>query len=236
MTLAALGNAVTLLAATTSHEKSKTAFYIAGGALAGWAVLVGVFGFTHPDFPGSAAGARLLMGISLVLMLGAVSSAAITGSTPPPAPPYFHSKLPPKGTAPAPTPIVSTSSTTPGATTGSAAAAGGASTGGAGAGAPAPASLPPGTLALAADPTGVLKFDQTSLSAKAGKVTISFTNASPIPHNVAIEQGTKVLGMTPTFAGATKQLALTLPAGTYTFLCTVPGHAQAGMQGTLTVQ
>jgi plastocyanin len=217
MNLAALGNAVTLLAEATTHEKSKTAFYIAGGALAGWAVLVGVFGFTHPDFPGSQTLARTVMAISLVLMLGAVSAAAITGSTPPPAPPFVHIKLPPKGTAPPLTPTVSSTAPAP-------------------ASAPAP-KLPAGALALAADPNGTLKFDQTSLSAKAGKVTIAFTNASPVGHNVAVNKAGKVLGMTPVFqGGGTKDLVLTLPAGTYTFLCTVPGHAAAGMQGTLTVQ
>jgi uncharacterized cupredoxin-like copper-binding protein len=43
--------------------------------------------------------------------------------------------------------------------------------------------------------------------------------------------------MTPTFqGGGTKNLALTLTAGSYTYYCTVPGHRDAGMQGTLTVQ
>ena len=32
-----------------------------------------------------------------------------------------------------------------------------------------------------------------------------------------------------------KLLTVTLTAGTYTFECTVPGHAEAGMKGTLTV-
>jgi hypothetical protein len=33
-----------------ASEPSKTPFYLAGGLLAGWAVLLGAFGFTHPDF------------------------------------------------------------------------------------------------------------------------------------------------------------------------------------------
>jgi plastocyanin len=220
MNPAALGNAVTLLAEATTHEKSKTAFYIAGGVLAAWAVVVGVFGFTHPDFPGTAARARVLMGISLVLMLSAVSAAAITGSNPAPAPTFVHAKLLPKGTAPAPTATAS-----PGA-------APAAST------KPAPAAkAPAGTVALDADPTGVLKYTQSSLSAKAGKLTIAFTNASPVPHNVVVVQGSKKLGETPTFGGGgTRNLALTLAAGSYTFFCSVPGHREAGMQGTLTVQ
>jgi uncharacterized cupredoxin-like copper-binding protein len=40
---------------------------------------------------------------------------------------------------------------------------------------------------------------------------------------------------TPTFMGGTKSMTMTLAAGTYTFYCSVPGHRQAGMQGTLTV-
>src|SRR5438309_1008860 len=51
-------------------------------------------------------------------------------------------------------------------------------------------------LAVAADPSGALKYNKTSLSAKAGKVTIRFTNSSPLSHNVTIQQGTggKTLG------------------------------------------
>lgn len=98
----------------------------------------------------------------------------------------------------------------------------------------APAS---GTLSDAADPSGQLKFTKSSLAAKAGKVTIVFTNMSPLMHNMTIQQGTSgpVVGATPTFQGATKTLTVNLKAGTYTFYCSVPGHRAAGMQGTLTV-
>lgn len=94
------------------------------------------------------------------------------------------------------------------------------------------------SVAIAADPSGALKFTKSSLTAKAGTVTISFTNTSPLAHNLTVQQGTSgpVLGATPTFMGATKTLKLTLKAGTYTFYCSVPGHRAAGMQGTLTVQ
>ncbi len=90
----------------------------------------------------------------------------------------------------------------------------------------------------AANPSGQLKFTKSSLSAKAGKVTINFTNKSPLPHNMTIQQGTNgpVIGATPTFSGATKKLTVTLKPGKYTFYCSVPGHRQAGMQGTLTVR
>ena len=93
------------------------------------------------------------------------------------------------------------------------------------------------TLTESADPSGQLKFTKDSLSAKAGKVTIHFANMSSLPHNMTIQQGTngKTIGATPTFSGSTKTLTVNLKPGTYTFYCSVPGHRQAGMHGTLTV-
>jgi uncharacterized cupredoxin-like copper-binding protein len=87
-----------------------------------------------------------------------------------------------------------------------------------------------------ADPEGQLRFTNKDLSAKAGTVTIGFANASPLPHNLTIGQGTKVLGATPTFQGGTKTLTIKLAPGAYVFYCSVPGHRQAGMEGKLTVQ
>ena len=94
-----------------------------------------------------------------------------------------------------------------------------------------------GTIAQAADPGGQLKFTKATLSAKAGSVSIDFTNSSSLPHNLTIQQGTSGpnIGGTPTFSGGKKTLVVKLKPGTYTFYCSVPGHRQAGMQGTLTV-
>jgi uncharacterized cupredoxin-like copper-binding protein len=36
--------------------------------------------------------------------------------------------------------------------------------------------------------------------------------------------------------GASETVTFTVPAGTYTFLCSVPGHYLAGMKGALTVK
>jgi plastocyanin len=94
-----------------------------------------------------------------------------------------------------------------------------------------------GTLSIAAQPSGMLMFTKKTLTAKAGTVTIAFTNMSPESHNFTIQRGTSgaIVGATPTFDGGTKTLTVKLAAGKYTFFCSVPGHRMAGMQGTLTV-
>jgi uncharacterized cupredoxin-like copper-binding protein len=93
------------------------------------------------------------------------------------------------------------------------------------------------TLSLAANPEGNLKFDTTSLSAKPGKVTINFTNSASVEHNLTVASPSgAVLGATPTFQGGSKTLTVSLTPGTYKFYCSVPGHRQAGMEGTLTVK
>jgi plastocyanin len=101
----------------------------------------------------------------------------------------------------------------------------------------APATGAAQVVKLAANPTGALSYNTTTLTAHPGKVTIEFTNMAPLEHNVTVESsGGSKLGATPTFSGGSKALTLDLKAGTYSFFCSVPGHRQAGMQGTLTVQ
>jgi plastocyanin len=81
-----------------------------------------------------------------------------------------------------------------------------------------------------------LAYDTTKLSAKAGQVTIDFKNPSATPHNVVIEQnGKELAGFEPISEGEESETAELKP-GTYTFYCSVPGHRQAGMEGTLTVK
>jgi len=93
-----------------------------------------------------------------------------------------------------------------------------------------------GAISESADPSGQLKFTKSTLTAKAGKATVDFTNSSSLPHNMTIvDSSGKQVGATPTFAGGTKSFTADLKPGKYTFYCSVPGHRQAGMQGTLTV-
>jgi plastocyanin len=92
-------------------------------------------------------------------------------------------------------------------------------------------------LSLSANPEGQLKYSTSTLTAKAGKVSITFTNMASLSHNLTVASSSGAqMGATESFQGGSKTLALNLTAGTYKFFCTVPGHRAAGMEGTLTVQ
>jgi plastocyanin len=235
-------SAATLLLPVAA-EKSKVPFYIAGGLLASWAVIVSVgLGLRKPAFPGGVAGQRGVIAISAVLVLAAVATAVVTSSAPaksaaatvaqtaaPASPP--GAEAPPAGSTPpppasAPAPAAPTPTKAAGKKRRRKSASSTAT--------PAQPSASASSIALAASPTG-LSYDKKQLSAKAGAVTITLANAAQLEHNVTIAEGSKVLGATPSFVGGSRALTLTLKAGTYTFYCSVPGHRQAGMEGTLTV-
>lgn len=93
-------------------------------------------------------------------------------------------------------------------------------------------------IALAADPNGDLKYDKTELTGSAGDDSIEFTNDSSTPHDVTVEDSSgKKIGATDQITQSKATLKLTgLKAGDYTFFCSVPGHEQAGMKGTLMVK
>ena len=91
-------------------------------------------------------------------------------------------------------------------------------------------------LKIAADPNGALKFDKTSLSAKAGNVTIVMTNTSSVPHAVEVEGGgIEKKGAVVTSGGSVSRVTAKLKPGKYEFYCPVDGHKAAGMKGKLTV-
>jgi mono/diheme cytochrome c family protein len=90
-----------------------------------------------------------------------------------------------------------------------------------------------GVLEIDADESGALAFTASSATAPAGKLEIVMKNPSPIQHNIALEgdgEGDTVGN------GGTSRFTTTLKPGKYTFLCTVPGHADGGMKGELTVK
>ncbi|HVY97715.1 MAG TPA: plastocyanin/azurin family copper-binding protein [Solirubrobacterales bacterium] len=94
-----------------------------------------------------------------------------------------------------------------------------------------------GTIDFEADPNGGLEYTTTKATAKAGKVTIDFTNPQPLPHDVAIEDSEgETIAKTNTIAEGSDSTTAELKPGNYTFYCTVPGHREAGMEGTLVVK
>lgn len=90
-------------------------------------------------------------------------------------------------------------------------------------------------LKITAGPGAMLKYSTTTLKAKAGVVTIVMKNAGILPHDVGIKgNGVNVKGRIVA-KGGTSTVTAKLKPGRYTFYCSVPGHEQAGMKGTLTV-
>ncbi len=94
-----------------------------------------------------------------------------------------------------------------------------------------------GTVAISADPTGQLKFEQSTVTTNAGPVKIDFTNMSPVGHDVKIADSSgKELGGTNIVTDGKASATVDLQPGSYTFYCSVPGHEEAGMKGTLEVK
>lgn len=75
-------------------------------------------------------------------------------------------------------------------------------------------------------------FEPARLEAKAGDVPVTLHNKGVIPHDFTVEgAGTVAAG-----PGQTKTADWKLEAGTYTFYCSIVGHREAGMEGTLVVK
>jgi plastocyanin len=92
------------------------------------------------------------------------------------------------------------------------------------------------TLDISAPADGALEFDQKDLTATAGSVTINFDNPASISHDVKVEDSAgEELGGTDLVSQGNASATIDLQTGSYTFFCSVPGHREAGMEGTLTV-
>jgi uncharacterized cupredoxin-like copper-binding protein len=75
------------------------------------------------------------------------------------------------------------------------------------------------------------RFTLSKKSLKAGKATFKVTNKGKLAHDFSIA-GKKTKLIKP---GKSATLSVTLKKGSVSFRCTVSGHAQAGMKGTLRV-
>ena len=70
--------ALVLAAEAGGEEKSKTAFYLLGGLLTLWALVLSGIGMSSATFPATAAAKRGVIGLTALLMLGAMATAVIT--------------------------------------------------------------------------------------------------------------------------------------------------------------
>lgn len=92
------------------------------------------------------------------------------------------------------------------------------------------------TVDITAAADGSLKFDQSNLTAKAGTATVSFDNPATLSHDVVLQDSSGAeVGRTDLIAQSNASFTSDLKPGTYTFFCSVPGHRQGGMEGTITV-
>jgi hypothetical protein len=67
-----------LAAEAAEKESSHTAFYVAGGALTAWALVVAALGIGRPDFPANPGGRAAVIALSVILVAAATSTAVIT--------------------------------------------------------------------------------------------------------------------------------------------------------------
>jgi hypothetical protein len=67
-----------LTALLAAAEPSKVPFYIAGGVLALWAVVLAGIGLNRPKFPGGGGGQRGVIALSFLLIVIAIASAVLT--------------------------------------------------------------------------------------------------------------------------------------------------------------
>jgi len=184
-----------------------TAYHWIGIVFALWAVFLFVVGTMRPEFPGGAE--KAVLGISVVLALGVIVAAITTSK---------NEKKEEAEAAPAKS-EANPNPSPPAATT-----------------TPAPNQKGASQLKLTADPTGNLKFNTDALSAKAGTVGITLTNPSPVSHNVTLQTPQGVKGGKTVGKGGTSTVSAQLKPGSYVYYCSVPGHREGGMQGTLTVK
>lgn len=102
--------------------------------------------------------------------------------------------------------------------------------------APASDSADAAVVDLQADPSGALAYEEDSIEAKAGNVAIAFTNDAPVGHDVVVEKDGKEVARSQVLTGGSETVAFDAKPGDFTYYCSLPGHREAGMEGTLTVK
>ncbi len=75
--------AILQLAPVLAAAKSKVPFYIVGGLLVCWALVLSLgLGLRKPEFPGSVTGQRTVIAITVVLVASTMTMAVVTSGGP----------------------------------------------------------------------------------------------------------------------------------------------------------
>jgi plastocyanin len=192
----------------------QTAFFVIGIALVVIALVVSVIGLRFEQFPGSrlvlAAGAGLL-----VVLVAATTTSAVINAR--------EEQKEHNEEAAAEEEQAATEATEAGESPKELEEQGAAEAGAAG-------------LELSAPEDGTLAFDTDALEAEAGEVTIGFDNPAAIEHDVAIEADGEEIAKSDLVSESSTEVTADLEPGEYIFYCSVPGHREGGMEGTLTVR
>lgn len=151
--------------------------------------------------------------LALVPLLVACSGGG--ASTPKPAATAAPTSKPASPASPSPQPVAAASSSLPVA-------------------AAQPAAAAPSSVQIVASE---LKFEPNTVAVKAGQVQFVVQNGGAIEHNFVVEDATrKELGKIANIeVQKTEQVSVSLQAGAYMMVCTLPGHREAGMVGTINV-
>lgn len=80
-----------------------------------------------------------------------------------------------------------------------------------------------------------LAFAVEEITVEAGTVTLRSVNPQGLPHNIAIDNPEPVEGEV-VMDGGVSEITVDLEPGTYEYYCSVPGHREGGMVGTLIVE
>jgi plastocyanin len=83
---------------------------------------------------------------------------------------------------------------------------------------------------------GSLVYEPDSIDAAAGTITLAYANPSPVPHNINLEVEGETIAESEDVTGAETSIEQELAPGQYVFYCSIPGHRESGMEGTLTVE
>ena len=191
----------------------ETLFYVFGSALVLSAFVLSVLGLRRESFPASRI---VLAGIVayFAVLVGATSTFAVLNARDEQA-----KRDAEHAEAAAAAPAGGEQTTTPATTTTTGPAQGGEQ-----------------TVNVSSPADGAPVFEPSKLTAKAGTVTIDYENPSPVDHSVAIEAGGETLAESEIGTDATLPASADLEPGRFVYYCTVPGHREAGMEGTLTVK